>query len=71
MPVLVLHGTADALIPVADAQRYAQRRQAVGLPTTLHLYEGAPHAFFNWPDSRHARDATHDLLAWLRGAKAD
>jgi len=70
MPVLLLHGTADTLIPVSDAHRYAQRRQAAGLPTTLRIYEGAPHAFFNWPQRPPAPEATHDLLAWLDAPQA-
>lgn len=66
MPTLLQHGTADTLIPVADAERYAARRRAEGLPTTLHVYPGAPHAYHNMPDTETARAAVSDLLAFLR-----
>lgn len=67
MPTLLQHGTADTLIPVADAERYSARRHAAGLPTTLHVYPGAPHAYHNLPDTETARAAVADLLAFLRG----
>ena len=47
VPTLFLHGTADGLCPVAQAQAMAARREALGLPTRLVLYDGAPHAFLN------------------------
>jgi acetyl esterase len=68
MPTLLQHGTADTLIPVADAERYAERRTAAGLPTTLRVYPGAPHGYHNAPDTETARAAVADLLAFLRGA---
>lgn len=46
-PTLLLHGTADALVPVAQAHALEARRRAQGLPTRLEIYQDAPHAFFN------------------------
>jgi acetyl esterase/lipase len=65
MPTLLQHGTADTLIPVADAERYAARRVAEGLPTTLRIYPGAPHAYHNMPDTETARAAVAELLGFL------
>ncbi|MBT9558758.1 MAG: alpha/beta hydrolase [Myxococcales bacterium] len=48
-PTHLLHGTADALVPVAQAQRLHADREAIGRAGTLTLFEGAPHAFFNTP----------------------
>ncbi|MCK6572876.1 alpha/beta hydrolase [Myxococcota bacterium] len=67
-PVLVQHGTADTLIPVDDARRFAAARRAAGRSVVLNVYDGAPHAFYNAPESETARRATADLLAFLRGA---
>jgi acetyl esterase/lipase len=47
-PVLFIHGTADALVPVQHAEAMVERRKRSGLPTELVLYDDAPHAFFNW-----------------------
>ncbi len=48
-PALLLHGTADGLVPVDQARRLAAHREALGLPTKLVIYDGAPHGFFNAP----------------------
>jgi acetyl esterase/lipase len=49
MSTLLLHGTADGLVPVEQARRLAAHRESLGLPTKLVVYEGAPHGFFNAP----------------------
>lgn len=46
-PTLLIHGTADSLVPLEHAHRLQARRQALGLPTRLCEYEGAPHGFLN------------------------
>ena len=48
-PTLLLHGTDDGLVPIAQARRLAARRDALGLPTRLVELPDAPHAFFNAP----------------------
>ena len=48
-PTLLLHGTDDGLVPVAQARALAARRDALGLPTRLVELPDAPHAFFNAP----------------------
>lgn len=45
-PTLLLHGSADALIPVKQAERLRARRDSAGLPTELVIFDGAPHGFF-------------------------
>ncbi|CAN5282293.1 hypothetical protein BH11MYX1_BH11MYX1_56660 [soil metagenome] len=48
-PTLLLHGSADGLVPVEQASRLAAHREALGLPTRLVIYPEAPHGFFNIP----------------------
>lgn len=48
---LLLHGTADGLVPVEQARRLAAHRESLGLPTRLVIYPDAPHGFFNAPSS--------------------
>jgi acetyl esterase/lipase len=48
-PTLLLHGTADGLVPVEQARGLAAHREALGLATKLVVIEGAPHGFFNTP----------------------
>ena len=49
VPTLLLHGGDDGLVPVEQAHRLAAHREALGLPTRLVIYPGAPHGFFNVP----------------------
>ncbi|MCP3914071.1 MAG: sulfatase-like hydrolase/transferase [bacterium] len=46
-PSIVFLGTKDALIPAATAERFRDAVREVGGRCELHLYEGAPHGFFN------------------------
>lgn len=55
VPTLLLHGTADGLVPVEQSHRLAAHREALGLPTRLVVYPDAPHGFFQFPcDAAHA-----------------
>jgi acetyl esterase/lipase len=57
-PTLLLHGGDDRLVSVDQARRLAARREALGLPTRLVIYPGAPHGFFNVPTPVAAMAAT-------------
>ena len=64
-PVLLAHGTADGLVPIAHSERLLAHRDQRGLPTTLLRYEGAGHGFLNWPSLEISQQVAHDVLAWL------
>lgn len=63
-PTLLLHGTADGLVPHGQAERLAAHRRSLGLPTELVLYPGAPHGFFN-EDQQVAIDALEAIGRFL------
>jgi acetyl esterase/lipase len=48
VPTLLVHGTADGLVPVEQARRLTSHREQLGLPTRLVLYADAPHGFFHY-----------------------
>lgn len=58
---LLLHGTDDGLVPVGQARRLAEHRISLGLPTTLSIFEGAPHGFFN-QSGAHADRGVREIL---------
>jgi acetyl esterase/lipase len=60
-PTLLLHGTDDGLVPVDQAHQLAAHRMALGLPTKLVVYDGAPHGFFNVPVAA-AAAATAEII---------
>ncbi|HEX5615582.1 MAG TPA: S9 family peptidase [Acidimicrobiia bacterium] len=42
-PVLVLHGTADEVVPIGQADRLVEELRAVGTPVEYEQYDGAGH----------------------------
>jgi carboxymethylenebutenolidase len=69
-PVLGLYGADDGGIPVADVNAMGEALTAAGVVNEIHVYEGAPHAFFN--DTREsyrpeaAADAWQRMLGWFQ-----
>lgn len=62
-PILMLMGGADKNIPPAMAEAFATRVREKGVPVDLHVYDGAPHSFFDRKFGDH-QDACSD--AWRR-----
>jgi pimeloyl-ACP methyl ester carboxylesterase len=58
-PALILHGTADAAIPVTQAEAV---RAGLGGPVTFTLIEGAPHA----SNVTHPEQVNEAILSFLR-----
>ncbi len=44
-PILILHGTADQVIPLQRAERFESSLQRLGKSVESQYYEGAPHRF--------------------------
>jgi carboxymethylenebutenolidase len=68
-PVLGIFGGADAGIPVESVRAFEQALKALGKDVTIHVYEGAEHAFAN-PSGRSyqpepAADAWQKALTFL------
>jgi carboxymethylenebutenolidase len=62
-PLLLLMAGADENIPPAEADALAEQVRARGLRADVHVYEGAPHSFFDRSFAEH-RGACDD--AWRR-----
>lgn len=74
-PTIILHGRADALVPIVTAEAFARRMKEVGNRCELVGYDDQPHGFFNrepWR-KRTLEDATTFLesLGWLAAEPAD
>jgi acetyl esterase/lipase len=67
-PVLILHGTDDALVPLSQSLSLADALKRSGVPHRLLVIEGARHGFGLKAGSR---DLTPDLLAFLGSAWKD
>ena len=62
LPLLVMHGTADRLVPITGSRALAAG--AVNADVTTHYYEGLYHEILNEPERQ---QVIGDLLAWLDG----
>ena len=60
LPILILHGTADALADVTGSRRL--EAGAVNAAVTSHYYDGLYHEIFNEPEQERV---IADLLTWL------
>ena len=63
-PFLIVHGTIDNLVPVAQARTLTEQLRRVGTPVTYVELAGAPHAFdvfhSEWSDA-----AVAGVARWL------
>lgn len=62
-PTLLLHGTGDVFIPVAQSETLHTILVGAGAPVTLHTYDGADHVWRGSPDV--AEDALERTIAFL------
>ena len=54
-PLLILHGTADTTVPVADSEALAAAMKTAGAPHELVIIPDAPHTFHLQPKQRDLR----------------
>jgi carboxymethylenebutenolidase len=62
--VLGLFGGADEGIPVEQVRAFEDTLKGLGKPVTIHIYEGAGHAFANPSGTSYKEDAAAD--AWQK-----
>jgi carboxymethylenebutenolidase len=68
-PLLVLVAGADAATPVEVSREFDHKLTEVGVPHEMHIYEGAPHSFFDrtyeqWKEA--CDDAWRRMLAFVK-----
>ena len=61
-PLLILHGTEDAVAPMEDVLSLTRDLDTVDATFRIKLYSGTGHAFTEWSGDRYA--ATADLDSW-------
>lgn len=61
---LIMHGTADTNITMADFAALADELEAAGIDHEMITYGGAPHAFTVYDSDRYRKDA--DQKSWQR-----
>ena len=70
-PLLGLYGGDDPGIPVEMVEDFKGRLEAAGVEHEIHIYDGAPHSFFDRKQEEYAEiseDAWRRVLAFLKDA---
>lgn len=62
VPVLILHGEADARVPLSQAQMFHRALRFNGTPVELVTYPRGPHWFH---EQAHEIDLQHRVIDWL------
>lgn len=68
-PTILLHGTADRLVPYEQATRLLTRRQEQGAQVDLITYEGEEHSWFSDATSPVCQEAMSEILDILTGVE--
>lgn len=66
-PLLLIHGTADQLVPALHSTSLHAQREARGLPSRLELFEGMRHGWLNDASLPQTETAVEQVLAFLEG----
>ena len=72
-PTLIVHGTADARVPIEESRTLVEALSISGVPSELVALEGAPHTLRTnvpWPvpapaTEAHIRQASEALVRWF------
>jgi acetyl esterase/lipase len=62
-PTLLIHGSADTVVPLEHSLEMYQALRAVGVPVDLHIYADQPHAFDASPP--YGRRTAEEILFFL------
>lgn len=64
-PTLILHGSADTIVPVAEAYRFAEILETKTVEHKIKIYNGAGHGFDGDPASDIAADAHREVAGFF------
>src|SRR5262245_26960177 len=62
-PILIMHGTADLTVPIAQSELLAEALRKHGIEHRLEIVEGAPHTFHLQPKEKDLRPLVLEFFA--------
>lgn len=65
-PFLLIHGTADALVPYEQSVKMCEKMQLVGAVCEVFTVDGAPHGVGPWEKNPAFRAYKEKMVQWLR-----
>src|SRR5581483_3525050 len=70
-PFLLIHGTADPLVPYSQSQAMCERMRSAGATCDLYAVPGAGHGIRWWePSPEFSQGYKQEMVRWLRGQLA-
>jgi acetyl esterase len=63
-PFLLIHGTEDSVVPLAQSQRFCDKLQSSGVNCELYTVKGGGHGVRGW-ESMRLTDYKSAMVAWL------
>ena len=66
LPLLLLHGDCDTIVPVEHAHKLLSHRHDIAQPTDSLVSKGAGHSFFNEPNHPATIEGLQKILDFLR-----
>ncbi|HYP07695.1 MAG TPA: alpha/beta hydrolase [Bryobacteraceae bacterium] len=67
-PFLLVHGTADTVVPYDQSERMLEKLKAAGVPAELITVPGGGHGLRGWERSREHLAYRKAMIAWLQQA---
>jgi acetyl esterase/lipase len=65
-PMLLIHGTADTLVPIEQSRAMCERVKAAGGSCKLYAVNGAGHGIRWWESTPHANGYKREMVRWLK-----
>lgn len=65
-PMLLIHGSADADVPVNQSVSMCEKMKAVGASCEVMIIDGAPHGIANWERNPAFQGYKSRMIEWLR-----
>jgi alpha-L-fucosidase 2 len=65
-PILFIHGTTDAPVPVNQSSLMCEKMKAAGAACEVLIVEGAPHGISNWEKTPAFQAYKPRMIEWLR-----
>jgi acetyl esterase/lipase len=65
-PFLLIHGTADTLVPIEQSRAMCERAKAVGASCELYPVAGAGHGIRWWESTAQSNGYKRELARWLK-----
>lgn len=69
-PFLLIHGTADTVVPYEQSEAFCERVHKAGGSCELYTVKGGGHGVWNWERTARANGYAREMVDWLKNKLA-